>query len=307
MHGLWPLAGRRTVRVADALLTFCLTAAVLPGAWLTPRGSARWRPLCWPWLGHPAWQAAALALSPSRLDWQKRHAPGLRGRFVVGLVVNSVLATVVGVAGGLAVGAALALGAAGCPPFGRASHWGSRELGRWAGLGYQFSVAAGLCWAPSTAVSPPDSLHDGTLSTGWVHAVSTGLFGGLAVGGTVALLLEPRTGLVVGAAHRCRIRPGIGSQRRAALPGLSVVLAPTAPLSARPLPGLGLLRPPHALFRSRVPIPTRRTAALARCASRSRGRALSTFMISRRLRPRRPGRSPSPGPGAPSAMRTAPA
>ncbi|MFD8811289.1 hypothetical protein ACFV23_07325, partial [Streptomyces sp. NPDC059627] len=67
------------------------------------------------------------------------------------------------------------------------------------GAGYRFSVAAGLRGAPTTAVSPPVALHDDTVY-GLLYAVSTGLFGGLAVGGTVALLLEPRTGLVVGAA-----------------------------------------------------------------------------------------------------------
>ncbi|MDT0483032.1 NACHT domain-containing protein [Streptomyces doebereineriae] len=194
VHSLWPLAGPRTVRVADALLTFCLTTAVLPVAWLTPRAAEVASSVLA--LAGASGLAAALALSPSRLDWQKRHVPGLRGRFVVGLVVNPVLATAVGVAAGLAVGAALA--AAGCSSAALATG----AVVSWVaglGAGYRFSVAAGLRGAPTRAVSPPVALHDDTVY-GLVYAVSTGLFGGLAVGGTVALLLEPRTGLVVGAA-----------------------------------------------------------------------------------------------------------
>ncbi|CAM5273209.1 hypothetical protein SPURM210S_06157 [Streptomyces purpurascens] len=195
VHGLWPLAGPRRVRVADALLTFCTISAVLPAAWLTPEpGEAAAGVLA---LAVACGLAAALALSPSRLDWQKRHMPGLRGPFVLGLVVNPVLATFVGVAAGLAVGAAIA--AAGHPSaalaVGTVTSWVSGL-----GAGFRFSVAAGLRGAaPTTAVSPPVALRDDTVY-GLVYAVSTGLFGGLAVGGTVALLLEPSTGLVVGAA-----------------------------------------------------------------------------------------------------------
>ncbi|MDQ1014519.1 NACHT domain-containing protein [Streptomyces afghaniensis] len=195
VHGLWPLAGPRRVRVADALLTFCTISAVLPAAWLTPEpGAAAASVLA---LAVACGLAAALALSPSRLDWQKRHLPGLRGPFVLGLVVNPVLATFVGVAAGLAVGAAIA--AAGHPGAGLVVG----TVVSWVaglGAGFRFSVAAGLRGAaPTTAVSPPVALRDDTVY-GLFYAVSTGLFGGLAVGGTVALLLEPSTGLVVGAA-----------------------------------------------------------------------------------------------------------
>ncbi|MGC0334313.1 hypothetical protein RKD23_007303 [Streptomyces sp. SAI-170] len=194
VHGLWPLAGPRRVRVADALLTFCLISAVLPGAWLTPRPGAVASGVVA--LAGACSLAAALAISPSRLDWQKRHVPGLRGRFVVGLVVNPVLATVVGIATGLALGAALA--AAGHTSAGLVAgtvvSWVSGL-----GAGFRFSMAAGLRGAPTTAVSPPVALRDDTVY-GLVYAVSTGLFGGLAVGSTVALLLDPATGLVIGTA-----------------------------------------------------------------------------------------------------------
>ncbi|GAA4326508.1 hypothetical protein GCM10023086_54110 [Streptomyces venetus] len=195
VHGLWPLAGPGRVRAADALLTFCTISAVLPAAWLTPDpGKVAASVLA---LAVACGLAAALALSPSRLDWQKRHTPGVRGPFLLGLVVNPVLATFVGVAAGLAVGAAIA--AAGHP---RAALVAGTVVSWVAGLGagFRFSVAAGLRGAaPTTAVVPPVALRDDTVY-GLVYAVSTGLFGGLAVGGTVALVLEPSTGLVVGAA-----------------------------------------------------------------------------------------------------------
>jgi hypothetical protein len=195
VHGLWPLAGPRRVRIADALLTFCLVSAVLPAAWLTPRAAEV--AACVLALGAACGLAAALALSPSRLDWQKRQVPGLRGRFVLGLVVNPVLATVVGVAAGLAAGAALR--AAGQD----AAALAGGTVVSWVtglGAGFRFSLAAGLRGAaPTTAVSPPVALREDTVY-GLVYAVTTGLFGGLVVGGVVALLLEPGTGLVVGAA-----------------------------------------------------------------------------------------------------------
>ncbi|MCT9110033.1 NACHT domain-containing protein [Streptomyces mirabilis] len=194
VHGLWPLAGPRTVRVADALLTFCLISAVLPGAWLTPLvGEVASSVLA---LAGASSLAAALAPSPSRLDWQKRHVPGLRGRFVVGLVVNPVLATVVGIATGLALGAALVAAghASAALAAGTVVSWVAGL-----GAGFRFSMAVGLRGAPTTAVSPPIALRDDTVY-GLIYAVSTGLFGGLAVGGTVALLLDPSTGLVIGAA-----------------------------------------------------------------------------------------------------------
>ncbi|MGW8994963.1 NACHT domain-containing protein [Streptomyces zhihengii] len=194
VHGLWPLAGRRTVRAADALLTFCLTAAVLPAAWLTPRpGEAAAAVLA---LAGASGLAAALALSPSRVDWQKRRIPGLRKPFVAGLAVNPVLATVVGVAAGIGTGTALA--AAGRPSAALAAG----TVVSWAaglGAGFRFSLAAGLRGAPPTAVSPPVALRDDTVY-GLLYAVSTGLFGGLGVGAATALLLEPVTGLVVGTA-----------------------------------------------------------------------------------------------------------
>ncbi|MFE5406977.1 NACHT domain-containing protein [Streptomyces sp. NPDC056580] len=195
VHGLWPSAGPGRVRMADALLTSGTISAVLPIAWLTPEpGKAAASVLV---LAVACGLAAALALSPSRLDWQKRHKPGLRGPFLLGLVANPVLATFVGVAAGLAVG--LAIATAGHPSaalaVGTVVSWVAGL-----GAGFRFSVAAGLRGAaPTTAVAPPVALRDDTVY-GLVYAVSTGLFGGLAVGCTVALLLEPSTGLVVGAA-----------------------------------------------------------------------------------------------------------
>ncbi|MER5386444.1 NACHT domain-containing protein [Streptomyces sp. NPDC002688] len=192
VHGLWPLAGPRMVRAVDALLTFCLISAVLPGAWLTPRvGEVAVSVLA---LAGASSIAAALAPSPSRLDWQKWHVPGLRSRFVAGLVVNPVLATVVGIATGVTLGTALA--AAGQP----AAALAAGTVASWVaglGAGFRFSMAVGLRGAPTTAVSPPIALRDDTVY-GLVYALSTGLFGGLAVGGTVTLLLDPITGLVIG-------------------------------------------------------------------------------------------------------------
>ncbi|MFG2127015.1 NACHT domain-containing protein [Streptomyces sp. NPDC048751] len=194
VHALWPLAGALKVRVADALLTFCSIAAVLPAAWLTPRpGEAA---ACVLALAAVSGLGAALALSPSRLDWQKRHLPGRRGRFLLGLVANLLLGTVIGTVVGLAAGAWAAA----------AGHQGAAlalgtVLGLVAGLtaGFRFSVAAGLRGAPTTAVSPPVALRDDTVY-GLLYAVGTGLCGGVAFGGSAALLLEPSTGLVVGAA-----------------------------------------------------------------------------------------------------------
>ncbi|WP_437036298.1 NACHT domain-containing protein [Streptomyces sp. enrichment culture] len=195
VYGLWPSAGPGRVRMSDALLTSGTVSAVLPAAWLTPEpGKVAASVLA---LAVACGLAAALALSPSRLDWQKRHKPGLRGPFLLGLVVNPILATIVGVAAGLAAGVATA--AAGYPSaalvVGTVVSWVAGL-----GAGFRFSVAVGLRGAaPTTAVVPPVTLRDDTVY-GLVYAVSTGLFGGLAVGGAVALLLEPSTGLVIGAA-----------------------------------------------------------------------------------------------------------
>lgn len=78
-----------------------------------------------------------------------------------------------------------------------------------------FSMAVGLRGAPTTAVSPPVALRDDTMY-GLIYAVSTRLFGGLAVGGTVALLLDPGTGPVIGAATAVASgqASGLGAARR---------------------------------------------------------------------------------------------
>lgn len=210
VHSLWPLAGGRRVRMVDALLTFATIIAVLPAVWLTPRvGDAA---VCVLALALVSGLGAALTLSPSRVDWQKRHTPGLRGRFALGLVVNPVLGTVVGIGIGLAVAALLT--AIGLPSAALAA---GTVVSVVAGLGagFRFSVAAGLRGAPTTAVSPPLALRDDTVY-GLGYALATGLFGGLAVGATVALLLEPSTGIVIGGATAiaCGQASGLSAARR---------------------------------------------------------------------------------------------
>ncbi|MEV7889920.1 NACHT domain-containing protein [Streptomyces sp. NPDC002817] len=228
LHQLWPLAGPRLVRAADAFLTALIVLTPLALAWPTsiPTGVG----LAVAGIAAAAGMGAARAQvdPPKRVDWRHLRTPAGRRRLMSGLAFGLIFGLTVIPALAIASLAAFEGLALDILPF-------AALVGGVFGLaaGLVFGLVAGLVGEPTTTANPR-SLIRSDLASGLVYGFAFGLtFGlalGLVIGATAGVAVGLGSGLGAGLAIGIGIGVGAGVSR----------LAPAFETGTAILVGLGL-------------------------------------------------------------------
>ncbi|MFI1175754.1 NACHT domain-containing protein [Streptomyces melanogenes] len=257
LHELWPLAGRRRVRTTDTLLTTLAVLTLLTLARAAFRPTTSVLAIAFGTATSLIAQFATTAGFPTRLHnplGTPQRRRGIAYWLLAGLTIPLAFGLAAGLMAGLAFGPTFAL------VFG---------LVFAIVFGLPLGLAAGLGMGLAAASIGTEQEAGASLSARQV--IRSDIVAGLATGLAGGDPLRTRGRARPGTRGRARLRTR-GSSRgrtRVRCAGVATVcrvlalLTPPSTLPARPVPRLGRHRRPHALQRTRLPIPPPRTPALA--------------------------------------------
>ncbi|MET8028966.1 NACHT domain-containing protein [Streptomyces avermitilis] len=179
LHQLWPLAGPRRVRAADAVLTTLVVLLPLPLAWASPSPLVTAGIIAWPVVVACPAAARASVNPPARVHWRRlRTKAGCRD-LAVGLGCGVTSSALFGLASGALFGLASEV---------RYGLVFVLVFGLGYGLAYGFTSA--IKREPSTSARPRDVIRSDLfrgLATGLVSGALIALAAGLAFGAVLGL------------------------------------------------------------------------------------------------------------------------